>query len=109
MSVPEDLLRGDVPLGKTYWLFGVVPGATFSVVGTYLDRQREFMAVPAAIGLLGIAYFPVICVAIWQSASKYQGPKWLAVLAKVVVVLSAIRFYTAVVTLPFGGLPAATP
>jgi hypothetical protein len=110
-TLVEDLLRGEIPLGKTYWLFGVLPGGALAVARTYLDRQNEFMPSPArtaleiGLGLLGIAYFPVMCVAIWRSSSKYQGPRWLAVLAKVVVVFGIIQFF--VVTLTFSVRPAA--
>ncbi len=113
MSLPLDLVRGDIPLGRTYWLFGVVPGGLLAVAQIYLERQRESIADPAGtalgmgLGLLAIAYYPLICVAIWRSATKYQGPRWLAVLAKVVVVLGVVRFLSEVMSFSSGTQPPA--
>ncbi len=39
MALIRDLWRGDLPLVKTYWLFGVVGGIFFNIAFTYIEYQ----------------------------------------------------------------------
>ena len=97
MSLAKQLWRGDIPLGTTYWLFGAGPNIVLFATRMYLESDKEFAATPEgtsiALGLtlFGAAYAVFIGVAIWRSATKYQGQQWLAVLAKVAVVLGWMR------------------
>jgi len=89
----RDLWQGDVPLVKTFWLFGVVVGVGFAIVFAYIEYQSEGLSegfgFAYIIGsrLFCFVYVVFINIAIWRSANKYRGPKWWAILAKVMVVV----------------------
>ncbi len=42
MDLIKDLWRGDIPLVKTYWLFGVVAGIFFKIAFAYIKYQGTF-------------------------------------------------------------------
>ncbi len=89
-----DLWRGDVPLVKTYWLFGVVVGICFAITFAFIEYQSEGLSEGFGplfiIGLIVLyfVYVAFINVAIWRSSNKYKGPKQWAILAKVMVIVS---------------------
>jgi len=95
MALIRDLWRGDVPLVKTYWLFGVVAGIFFRIAFAYIDYQSAvFSSALGAIFVLGIAVFAFaygvfISFATWKSANKYTGQQRYAILAKVAVIWGA--------------------
>lgn len=88
------LWRGDVSLVKTYWLFGVLVGVCYFMVFAYIEYQSSGLSEglgPAFIIGLMVSYFLYVMfinIAIWRSASKYRGPKYWAILAKVMVLVS---------------------
>ena len=89
-----DLWRGDISLAKTYWLFGVVVGICFAITFAFIEFQSSGLSEgfgPVVIIGLILFYFIYaifINIAIWRSASKYQGPKRWAILAKIMVIIS---------------------
>jgi len=89
-----DLWRGDVPLVKAYWLFGVVVGICFAITFAFIEYQSAGLSEgfgPVFIISLIMLYFVYVAfinVAIWRSANKYKGPKRWAILAKVMVLVS---------------------
>lgn len=96
MDLIRDLWRGDVPLVKTYWLFGVLPGIFFNFAFAYIEYQSSvFPTVLGLIFVLGLVVFVFtysvfISLAIWRSANKYQGLQRYAILAKVAVILGVM-------------------
>lgn len=96
MGLIRDLWRGDVPLVKTYWLFGVVAGIFFRITFSYIEYQGAlFSTAPGAIFILAFivfffGYSVFISFAIWKSANKYQGLQRYAILAKVAVILGVM-------------------
>jgi hypothetical protein len=94
MDLIRDLWFGDVPLVKTYWLFGVVVGVGFAIAFTFIEYQSEGLSTGFGpilfIGLIVFCFIYVIFinVAIWRSANKYQGPRRYAILAKIMVIVS---------------------
>jgi hypothetical protein len=96
MDLVRYLWRGDVPLVKTYWLFGVAGGFLFRIALRYIEYQgRAFESGLAPILVLGLvllsfSYTAFICVAIWRSANKYQGLKRYPILAKFIVIWGAM-------------------
>lgn len=88
------LWRGDLSLVKTYWLFGVLVGVCYFMVFAYIEYQSSGLSEglgPAFIIGLMVSYFLYVMfinIAIWRSASKYRGPKYWAILAKVMVLVS---------------------
>ena len=89
-----DLWRGDVPLVKAYWLYGVVVGICVAIIFVYIDYMSTGMSTgfgPVFLLALMLSYFlytSFINVAIWRSAGKYRGPKRWAILARIMVVVS---------------------
>jgi len=89
-----DLWRGDVPLVKAYWLFGVVVVICFAITFAFIEYQSAGLSEglgPVFIISLIMLYFVYVAfinVAIWRSANKYKGPKRWAILAKVMVLVS---------------------
>ena len=94
MELLRDLWRGDLPLGKTYWLFGFVPGLLFRVVFAYIEYQSAVFVDDSLGGIFTLslvfffyAYFVLISVSIWRSANKYQGLRRYPILAKFSVIM----------------------
>jgi hypothetical protein len=116
--------RGEIPLGRAFWVFGVL----IPVVLTAASSLLGYLAIPfilfvgmsnpsAPDGLLrGAAYFPigvavftwtyqlVACVGVWRSAGTYPGRRVYSILAKVavagcvvVVVAEAVRTLNALI------------
>jgi hypothetical protein len=96
MDLIKDLWRGDVPLVKSYWLFGVVVGIFFRIIFAYIEYQAAiFYTALGAIFIFAFiifvfAYSIFISFAIWKSANKYQGQQRYAILAKISVIIGVI-------------------
>src|SRR5262249_4983499 len=94
------LLGGELGLPMTYWGLGV--GASLLLV-LILGGLSVVVVSPwylRAVPLIGLAWGVLMSIAIWNAASRYQGPKVWAILAKVAVVLTALRLLASLVTLP---------
>ena len=89
-----DLWRGDIPLVKTYWLFGVVVGICFAMVFFFIEYLTTGLSQGfgpvfiLGVMLLYFIYTGFINIAIWRSAGKYRGPRRWSVLAKIMVLFS---------------------
>ena len=84
-SFLSNLIKGEIALWKTYWLFGVIGNiiATFLInIFAQFSENLFFMVLVSMI-----IYKIVVFIAIWNSASKYTGSKMWAILAKIMVVL----------------------
>jgi hypothetical protein len=84
----KEFIKGDLGLAKTYWLFGVVGSLVISLI------SRLFISIgsePIIFIIIILAYSAVLWIAIWNSATKYEGEKIWAILAKIVVVLGVLR------------------
>ena len=58
MELIRDLWSGDVPLVKTYWLFGVVASIFINVAFTYIEYQDAAFALGVGpVFVLGIVIF----------------------------------------------------
>ena len=112
MELIKDLWRGDVPLVKTYWLFGVVVGILLNFSFTYIEYRpavfASFLGMVFVLGLVAFAfiYSAFICVAIWRSADKYPGARRNVILAKIAVVLGVMAIIQALLEV-FGPTPPA--
>lgn len=101
MDFLKALWRGEVALGKTYWLYGAVgslllfgiPGIIFGVSGLYERTDPVALFTLVIYGfVLAPAYTIFISVAIWRSSNNYHGNQLLAVLAKVAVVFGILSW-----------------
>ena len=80
------LIHGDYGLAKTYWLFGVLGSFLLtSLLPLISDELFLVLYLPV------LSYCAVVYTGIWRAASKYQGPKYWAVLAKVAIFVAWIE------------------
>lgn len=95
MDFVKQLWRGDVPLFKTYWVFGFAVSILLNAIMMFVVAlQGEMPSLePLFLGLwvFTTLYGLFMAVAIWRSAGKYEGPKHWGLLARAVVVLSVLR------------------
>ena len=88
------LVDGDYGLAKTFWLFGVLGGFIIRIL-LFISHIRsiELLVQPERLSILILSlttyYFPVF-MGTWRAASKYQGKKIWAILAKIAVVNGVI-------------------
>jgi hypothetical protein len=107
------LWRGDVSLGKTYWIFGVLVGVVLKLLSpaiTYevmshasLMSTFDIQAILYGWAAIVILYSIFILIAIWRSANKYRvlkpTSKGHATLAQIACVLGAASIIISLVTL----------
>ena len=87
-----DFWNGDVKLWKSFWLmrtlaafvYGVIIATAWAVMNPYV----EFPILLALILIVPVDVFMIIGT--WRSSDKYKGPKFWAVLTKIVLVLGII-------------------
>lgn len=105
------LWRGQIPLGQTYWIYGVLGSIVIRIISPVIAYYMAANATSLSgfdIALIrytwaaiAIAYSLFICVAIWRSANRYAiikpKNKVNASLAQCVVVLSAVATVAAFV------------
>lgn len=91
------LFRGDVPLPITYWIFGVVFILGFQIPRRMIESNYlDIISYPFGAGLIVafdwfvFSYGLFIFVAIWRSAGKFEGNKFWAILARIIVVFNLI-------------------
>jgi len=85
-----NLLKGNVPLWITYWVFGVLVNLFFRLIlkvvqynYASLSMYKVFPSSLLAFSWFQIAYSFFIAIAIWKSAVKYKGKTIWAVLAMI--------------------------
>ena len=73
--------RGEVPLVKAFWLWGVVALAALTL-GVQILFIPVIMAAPQAamfvilvLGVSAFAYQIAVSLGVWRSAGRYLGPK----------------------------------
>ncbi len=88
------LWSGELPLGTAFWWYAMVWGTAFNLAATALALAllaADLSAVLAVVlAALPIPYNLVALVAVWRSASTYQGPRLLADLARVLSLIWAL-------------------
>jgi gas vesicle protein len=90
------LVNGDYGLAKTYWLYGGLVGGIAGGIVSLIPELVQSIGLFFILMLCGTAYHITIAIGTWRAASKYQGSKIWAVLAKISVVIGLI-FLTIVV------------
>lgn len=92
MEYMRSLWKGDIPLWKTFWLFGVVGVLVLSYAIDWLNLAF-IKNIPGAsiyfvyaLSVLSLVYLCFVLVAIWKSATKYVGLRAWSNLSKFVVV-----------------------
>ena len=84
MDMIRDLWLGDIRLAHTYWFFYIL------VLMILQSSFREFSTTAYGIPLIAFSmiYTAFMWVAIWRSATKYEGQFFWAAAAKTVVILT---------------------
>ena len=92
MELIKDLWRGDIPLSKAFWLFGVCVSVLFKAIFFFLTFQTQILSTVIGQSFLwcliifGVIYGPFIFISIWRSANKYKGLSRYPAMAKFVVI-----------------------
>ena len=94
MTQVAALWRGQVPLAKTGWLYGVVgllllivPLTVIPILGLGPSMREAMIALSIAI----LIYAAFIAVAIWRAAGNYRGRRAWRLLAKGSVLFVALQ------------------
>jgi hypothetical protein len=92
-----NLLKGNIPLVFTYWLFGVLPAIIYRMIGMVFDKYYLKISLIPHIQwlfylylLFPFLYFPLIYIAIWNSGNQYPKNRLWPILAKITVILGAL-------------------
>ena len=87
MTLIKNTWRGDIGLGKAYWLLGVGGNIIFAVLIqiTQLASNQPLLVV---VTILALAYTIFVSIVIWRSATKHNGLKVWANAAKTLVGIS---------------------
>jgi len=99
MQLIRDLWRGDVTLGKTFWLFGFGVNLLLTIIFLFFNNQPDILAIlPGKIFffsllVFSIIYGPFVLIAIWRSANKYQGLPRFAILAKIMAIFGWVKYF----------------
>ncbi len=96
----KKLRDGDYGLAKTYWLFGVgvsiIIGIIIQIIFAAMGRSGIVIAfIIILISIIYTAFFQL--PGLWRAAKKYQGPKIWAILAQIVVIITAISIPVALI------------
>jgi hypothetical protein len=93
-NVLRRLWAGEVPLGRVFWQYAMIGGTALNLMATLLAMALLAADVPGLLALaafaLPIPYNLFVLVAVWRSASAYQGPRLLADLARVTSLIWAV-------------------
>jgi lipopolysaccharide export LptBFGC system permease protein LptF len=76
------LWRGQIPLGMTYWVWGVLLNAFM--------RNLLIQGATTPYRVTYFVYYAFTMVAIWRSAGRYQGQRIWTTLARVSVILGVV-------------------
>tara|TARA_B100000686_G_scaffold333954_1_gene400492 strand:+ start:148 stop:462 length:315 start_codon:yes stop_codon:yes gene_type:complete len=87
---------GELSLPQSYWVVGVlisIPvgallGVFIGIIGAPINTMYAFF----------IPWYVYIIVGVWRSSDKYKGPKVWAILAKILMILSAVRLVAGLIT-----------
>jgi hypothetical protein len=97
-NVVRRLWAGEVPLASAFWSYAIIGGTALNLATTLLAMALVAMDAPAVVAVivfaLPIPYNLLVLVAVWRSASAYQGPRLLADLARVTSVIWAVAAST---------------
>ena len=85
MNAISDLWIGRFGLAKTYWVWGVLSGIPWGIALTLVTPGSNLAIL---VVLAFFAYYVIVHVGIWRSASEYEGAKAWAILAKIAVAIT---------------------
>lgn len=90
-NIFSKLIDGDYGLAKTYWLFGVLANVGFNILFKVAESTasypRQALAQILILTSISVAYSVVVVIGTWRASGKYQGPKFWAILARIMIVI----------------------
>jgi hypothetical protein len=90
----KDLWHGRIPLSRAFWEYAIIYGSVAALITTLLSLAAFANGWPVALGLaihfLTTPYNLFMIVAVWRSASRYQGAPVWAMLARGLIIVWAI-------------------
>jgi len=98
MQLINDLWHGDIPLSKTFWLFGVCMSLLFRLILICFIYQPQILSTTIgwvfylAITVFSIVWEPFIFISIWRSSEKYKGIRIYAQLTRFVVIFWGLKY-----------------
>jgi len=102
-NVFSKLIDGDYGLAKTYWLFGVLVNVGFNILFKVAESTasypRQALAQILILTSISVAYSVVVVIGTWRASGKYQGPKFWAILARIMVVIGIFGLIVMVLAL----------
>lgn len=94
---PRALWRGDIPLARAFWIYGVLVGglsglALLILILGLTDPPDDDVALLFMIGLTAfLGYLGLTFIGIWRAAGRYVGDQGWAFLAKTFVLIGALN------------------
>jgi hypothetical protein len=91
--------NGDIPLWKSFWIWGVLGSALLQAPLTYLsivifsENQTQFAAIYYLFIFFMIAYYSLIIGGTWRSAGNYNGKVFIKYIARLFVIMWALNLY----------------
>ena len=94
MRAVVELWRGELPLGRAFWLWGVLGGSVVALFATVLALALVTAGAPAWLAALAFAaHVPwnlVLLVGVWRSAGRPEVGRDTAFLARLVIAAWAV-------------------
>jgi len=85
------LKAGDFGLAKTYWLYGVIVNIAYRLIDLVVTKFSFELSIVLFFIMAIYTFFQIF--GLWNAASRYEGLKIWAVIAKVLAVLGAMLYF----------------
>jgi len=85
------LKAGDYGLAKTYWLYGVIVNIAYRLIDLGVTKFSFELSIVLFFIMAIYTFFQIF--GLWNAASRYEGLKIWAVIAKVLAVLGAMLYF----------------
>jgi len=85
------LKAGDYGLAKTYWLYGVIVNIAYRLIDLVVTKFSFELSIVLFFIMAIYTFFQIF--GLWNAASRYEGLKIWAVIAKVLAVLGAMLYF----------------
>ena len=96
------LVRGELGLANTYWLFGGLLGIATYILYYSPDilsaRSEDPTVAIIFYGIMIFIFNIITVVGVWRSANKYQGKQTWAMLARLFTLISAIGIIVIIIS-----------
>ena len=90
MRTTVEFWRGDLPLGRAFWLWGILGGAIVGLFSTLLALALLAAEAPAWLAMLAFAaHIPwnlILLVGVWRSSGRPGVSREIAYAARLIIV-----------------------